>query len=140
MSYLPSTPEPSYLVSRFSQQGSWTNLFAVEVWVKREKFKMGFNPLGVNTTQEMSLLTSHHLLKTNVKEHMGIETFWVNLGGLLLPPRPWDECLGKGQACIILTNDESDLVKLVAVSPCPAPGVHLLALSSPSLFPSQWTW
>lgn len=46
---------------------------------------MRFDLLGVNTTKE-SLLTSHHLFETNVKEHMGIETFWINLGDLLLPP------------------------------------------------------
>lgn len=48
----------------------------------------------------MSLLTSHHLHEADVKEHMGIETFWVNLGDLLL----LSLLLGKGQACIILTN------------------------------------
>lgn len=51
---------------------------------------MEFDPLGVNTTKEVNLLTSYHLLETDVKEHRGIYTFWVNLGGLLLP----SPCLG----------------------------------------------
>lgn len=31
-----------------------------------------------------SLPKSHHLLETDVKDHLGIEKFGVNLGGLLM--------------------------------------------------------
>lgn len=48
-----------------------------------------------------SLPKSHHLLEIDVKDHLGIETFGVNLG-VLLPT--WVVCLGKGQAYFTLTN------------------------------------
>lgn len=53
--------------------------------VKTEKRKMRFDSLGVNTTKEVNLFTSYHLLETDAKEHMGIYMFGVNFQGLSLP-------------------------------------------------------
>lgn len=84
----------------------------------------------------MSLFISYHL-ETDVKEHMGIETFWVNLGGFCCFPLPSNECIGKEQAVsfsqMVCLEIELNLVKLVALSPYLAPGVLLLAIFSPPL-------
>lgn len=39
------------------------------------RLEMGLDPLGVHTTKKVNLLTSYHLLETDVKERRGIYTF-----------------------------------------------------------------